>query len=311
MQTAPATLHSAIHRLQDTAFLGTYTFALRNNASLLHGKTCVVLGDGVGLLAIVAAQCGCSKVYALENSELAKDIPLLAASNGVGDRVVAVQCKVDDPKADELIPKKVDIVLSMPLTLLCLHDSPLKELAFARDRWLKKDGILIPRQLSIFMAPLTDGATHAYLKSQADFWDDTNFFGIDFSKMKDAAYLEHFSQPMAGQLDQDSLMCTIPNKFDIDLTTIAPNALDNMTMPFLFRCDHRGIAHGFGFWFELRLGIRETKGESVVSWWWSVVVCGGLWWSVVVCVFCGFCGFCGFFVVYYDLRLATCFGECF
>jgi histone-arginine methyltransferase CARM1 len=264
MNTQPSTLHSAIHRIQDTCFLGAYTFALRQNAALLHGKTCLVLGDGVGLLSIVAAQAGCSKVYALENSDLADDIPLLAASNGVGDKVVPVRCKVGDPKADEIISEKVDIVLAMPLSLLCLHDSPLQELVTARDRWLKKDGILVPRQLSIFMAPLTDGGTHAYLKTQADFWDDTNFFGIDFSKMKEAAYLEHFSQPMSGQIDQDALMCKIPNRFEIDLTTKSVKELNNMTMPFLFRCDNRGIAHGFGFWFELRLGLRAANGESVV-----------------------------------------------
>jgi histone-arginine methyltransferase CARM1 len=264
MNTQPSTLHSAIHRLQDTAFLGAYTLALRQNAAVLHGKTILVLGDGVGFLSIVAAQVGCAKVYALEDSELADDIPLLAASNGVGNKVVAVRCKVTDPKADLLIPEKVDVVLTMPLSLLCLHDSPLRELALARDRWLKPDGILVPRELSILMSPLTDGATHAYLKTQADFWDDTNFFGIDYSCMKDAAYLEHFSQPMAGQIDRDAVLCNIPNKFDLDLSVVTPATLDNMTMPFLFRCDKRGIAHGFGFWFELSLGLRAANGEAVI-----------------------------------------------
>ena len=135
MNTQPATLHGAIHRLQDTAFLGAYTLALRQNATVLHGKTILILGDGVGFLSIVAAQIGCAKVYALENSELADDIPLLAASNGVGDKVIAVRAKVTDPHADQLIPEKVDVVLTMPLSLLCLHDSPLRELAIARDRW--------------------------------------------------------------------------------------------------------------------------------------------------------------------------------
>ena len=129
---------------------------------------------------------------------------------------------------------------------------------------LKPDGILVPRELSIFMSPLTDGATHAYLKTQADFWDDTNFFGIDYSCMKDAAYLEHFSQPMAGQIDNDAILCNTPNKWDVDLTVVTPKTLDDMTMPFLFRCDKRGIAHGFGFWFELSLGLRAANGEAVI-----------------------------------------------
>ena len=264
MNTQPATLHSAIHRLQDTAFLGAYTLALRQNAAVLHGKTMLIIGDGVGFLSIVAAQVGCSKVYALENSELADEIPVLAASNGVGDKVVAVRAKIDDPAVDKLIPNKVDIVLHMPLSLLCLHDSPLRELTIARDRWLKPDGILVPRQLSIFMAPLTDGATHAYLKTQADFWDDTNFFGIDFSCMKDAAYLEHFSQPMAGQIDSEALLCSVPNKFEVDLTSVGTKQLEQLTMPFLFRCDKRGISHGFGFWFELSLGLRAANGEAII-----------------------------------------------
>ena len=64
MNTQPATLHSAVHRLQDTAFLGAYTLALRQNAALLRGKSVLVLGDGCGFLSVVVAQAGAGKVYA-------------------------------------------------------------------------------------------------------------------------------------------------------------------------------------------------------------------------------------------------------
>ena len=88
MNTQPATLHSAVHRLQDTAFLGAYTLALRQNAALLRGKSVLVLGDGCGFLSVVVAQAGAGKVYALEDSELCDLVPKLAASNGVAPGVI-------------------------------------------------------------------------------------------------------------------------------------------------------------------------------------------------------------------------------
>ena len=81
MNTQPATLHSAVHRLQDTAFLGAYTLALRQNAALLRGKSVLVLGDGCGFLSVVCAQAGAATVYALEASELCDLVPKLAACN--------------------------------------------------------------------------------------------------------------------------------------------------------------------------------------------------------------------------------------
>ena len=267
MNSQPATLHSAVYRLQDTAFLGAFTLAIRQNAALLRGKTVLVLGDGCGFLSVVCAQSGAKTVYAVEDTELSDLVPKLAASNGINPgTIVSIHGSVDSEAAAKIIPKKqVDVVILMPLSLLCLHESMLHELVKARELFLKPDGILVPRQLSLFMCPLTDGATHAYLKTQADFWDDGHFFGIDLSCQTKAAMLEHFAQPMAGQIDSEALMSLTPVVSPLDLRSVTTNQLDDMTIDFEFPCSERGVVHGFGVWFELALGLALSGGsESVI-----------------------------------------------
>ena len=268
MNTQPATLHSAVHRLQDTAFLGAYTLALRQNAALLRGKSVLVLGDGCGFLSVVCAQAGAATVYALEASELCDLVPKLAACNGVRPGVIIpVRAAVGSAAAARVVPEKqVDVVLLMPLSLLCLHEAMLHDLVTARDRFLKPEGgLVVPRQLSLFMCPLTDGATYAYLKTQAEFWDDGQFFGIDLSCQTKAAMLEHFAQPMAGQIDGDALMSQTPVVSPLDLRSVTTQQLDDMSVEFEFPISERGVVHGFGLWFELALGLALSGGgESVI-----------------------------------------------
>ena len=260
----PATLHSMIHRLQDTAFLGAFTLALRQHGpTILKDKVVAVIGDGIGFLAVVAAQAGAAKVYAIEDSALTLEVPTLAAANGVAGQVIAVRAKV----AAVELPEKVDVVLAMPMALMCIQDCTLQDLLTMRDRWLKPGGLVIPRELTLITAPLQDKETHAWMQQQADFWKTSDFFGIDYSCQHADAVLEHFAQPIAGRILPESLMCASNalHKHRIKLQEITIEGLNEIVYEFEFDPKTRGTVHGFGFWFELALGLSSMgSAESKI-----------------------------------------------
>ena len=76
---------------------------VRNRAYLeamqaLIGPETVVLdlGAGIGVLGLLAAKAGARHVYCVEPSPVARHIRPLAEATGVGDRVTAIQSRIED-----------------------------------------------------------------------------------------------------------------------------------------------------------------------------------------------------------------------
>jgi len=74
--------------------------------------------------------------------------------------------------------KEVDVIISEWMGYLLLYENMLEPVIIARDRWLKKDGILMPDMASIYLCGLQDA------KRSSEFWSDV--YGFDFSAIKQA-----------------------------------------------------------------------------------------------------------------------------
>ena len=109
-------------------------------------------------------------VYAVEDSALAETMQDLIATNGDD-----LKNKINIVKNVDEIKEKVDILLTTPMGMLCLHGNFLSYLVDARDKVLKEDGIIIPRSLKLITSTLTDEKTNLYLKEQSSFWGSTFF----------------------------------------------------------------------------------------------------------------------------------------
>jgi hypothetical protein len=79
----------------------------------------------------------------------------------------------------------VDIIISEWMGYFLLYESMLDTVLFARDKWLRPDGILFPDKARMYIAAIEDVQFKA---DKFDFWTDV--YGIDMTNMKAIAMLE-------------------------------------------------------------------------------------------------------------------------
>lgn len=147
-------------------------------AAIKPGQSVVAdIGAGTGLLGFMAAKLGARRVFLLENGDMARVAKKLLRDNGF--RNVEL---VPAHSTDVTPPERVDIVVSETLGNYALEENIIETLDDARRRYLKPGGILIPRAITQFVAPVVTARHTAQLQT----WRDTGF-GLDFS------HAEHLS----------------------------------------------------------------------------------------------------------------------
>ncbi|PIA53818.1 hypothetical protein AQUCO_00900421v1 [Aquilegia coerulea] len=179
-----------IHRemISDKVRMDAYRGAILNNPSLMNCATVMDVGCGTGILSLFAAQAGASKVISVEASEkmaavatkIAKDNGLLWDGNPNGSDgkstgvVKIVQCMVEDlEKHIDIPPNSVDVLVSEWMGYCLLYETMLNSVLYARDRWLKPGGAILPDTATIFVAGFGRGGT------SIPFWE--NVYGFNMS----------------------------------------------------------------------------------------------------------------------------------
>lgn len=134
------------------------------------------LGAGLGVLGLIAAAAGARKVYLVEPESVVHAAHEVAKRNGYGDRVVALQGRIEDVA----LPEKVDVIISVFTGNLLYSEDLLPSLFFARDRWLKPGGHLIPDAAKLMAAPVSAHRLHGEAIGN---WS-TPRHGIDFGGLR-------------------------------------------------------------------------------------------------------------------------------
>jgi protein arginine N-methyltransferase 1 len=75
--------------------------------------------------------------------------------------------------------KEVDIIISEWMGYLLLYESMLDSVLFARDKYLKPNGLMFPERAILYVASIEDSE---YRESKIDFWDSV--YGVDMSSIK-------------------------------------------------------------------------------------------------------------------------------
>ncbi|KAI8348850.1 S-adenosyl-L-methionine-dependent methyltransferase [Choanephora cucurbitarum] len=216
-------------------------------AQLQHQQTCckthklvMDVGAGSGILSYFAVQAGAKSAADTGKNAFLKD------------KVEVINAKIEDPNLP--IPK-VDTIISEPIGVLLFHERMGFSLRviFARDHYLKEGGALYPSKGNIYLAPFTDATLWSETMAKARFWEQTSFYGIDFSPLYKDARDEMFGMPVVGHFDPRSLITT-PSLFDtypVDFSTVTLNQLQDMTIPFSWPAQYTGLMHGVAGWFDL------------------------------------------------------------
>ncbi|KAA8565911.1 hypothetical protein EYC84_009722 [Monilinia fructicola] len=136
--------------LKDTIRTDAYRDFIYNNKSLFEGKTVLDVGCGTGILSMFCAKAGAAR-----------------------GKVEEVKLPVDH----------VDIIVSEWMGYCLLYEAMLDSVIWARDKYLKPDGLMVPSHMNMWVAPVADPD---YVADHIDFWRDV--YGFDMKAMQAGIY---------------------------------------------------------------------------------------------------------------------------
>jgi protein arginine N-methyltransferase 3 len=177
--------------LKDTVRTDAYRDFIYNHKDLFSGKVVLDVGCGTGILSMFCARAGASRVIAVDNSAIIDKARENVFNNGLGDSITCLRGKIEDVK---LPVSKVDIIVSEWMGYCLLYEAMLDSVIWARDKYLKSDGLMVPSHMNMWVAPVADPE---YVNDHIAFWRD--IYGFDMKAMQ------------AGITD-DALVLSMPEK---------------------------------------------------------------------------------------------------
>lgn len=206
------------------------------------------LGAGLGILGFIAARAGARKVYSVEPAPVIEAAKQVAQSNGLTN-VEFIQARAEQLQ----LPEKVDVLVSVFTGNFLLTEDLLPSLFYARDKFLKPGGIMLPGAARMVVAPVSAPAyfdkhiadwTHA---SAPDHPNHTQ--GIDYRDTRrfsaNTVYYDSADNVNATLLAEPAMLKTM--NF---LSATAADCNDSATVT----TTRAGPCHGWLGWFDMQLG---------------------------------------------------------
>ncbi|KAF5002285.1 hypothetical protein FGRMN_502 [Fusarium graminum] len=194
--------------LKDTVRTDAYRDFIYNNKHIFKDKVVLDIGCGTGILSMFAAKAGAKQVIAVDKSDIIIKARENIFHNGLSDVITTLKGAIEDVK---LPVDQVDIIVSEWMGYCLLYEAMLPSVLYARDRYLKPDGILAPSSATIWIAPVADSE---YVSDNITFWRDV--YGFDMKTMQEGIYDEARIEAMP-----QSSVCGEPYPFKVlDLHTV-------------------------------------------------------------------------------------------
>ncbi|MBK7758155.1 MAG: class I SAM-dependent methyltransferase [Deltaproteobacteria bacterium] len=141
-----------VHRrmLADRPRVNAFKAAIQ--AVVKPGMVVMDCGTGNGILALLAAQAGARKVYAVDRSALLDTAKEVARASGYGDVIQFV--RGDFARVE--LPEKVDVIVSETIGQFAVAEGGGPDLAQAMLKNLKPGGAIVPNGVELHVAPVGD-----------------------------------------------------------------------------------------------------------------------------------------------------------
>lgn len=232
--------HFGIHEemLKDRVRTNAYRAAILNNAHLFRGKTVLDVGCGTGILSLFAAKAGAAHVYGVDFSDIATQAQQIVNDNAMDTKITIIKAKVEDV----VLPvESVDVIISEWMGYFLFYESMLDTVLFARDKWLKPDGVILPDKAALFLCGVEDGE---YKQERIEFW--SNVYGFDMSCIRNLAILE----PLVEYVDANQINTDAHKVIELDLKTMKVEDVD-FKAPFELTSFRNDYIHGLVAYFEV------------------------------------------------------------
>ena len=231
----------------DKGRTSSYERALRENVR--PGAVVLDIGAGSGIMAMLACRAGAGRVYAVEPNDVIKLARQIAADNGFSNRIEFIQ----EMTTDIDLPEKVDGIVADLRGRTPLFGKSIVSILDARDRFLKRDGWIIPARDPIWVAPVS--STHLYDKFVGA-WNTEYQFDFDRARLKTA------NTPGGTRLDADDLIAAPQRWTVLDYKNLKGT---NVSGEMRWVMNRAANAHGLAMWFDCETATGIGYSNSPAS----------------------------------------------
>ena len=216
------------------------------------------VGSGTGLLSLFSAQAGAKHVYAVEASkgiyELSKAI---ISANNMDDKITLINDEIEKIELPDDV-KQVDIIVSEWMGVYLLHESMLNSVIYARDKWLKPNGLMYPSAAYLYVCPVD---MSAYLDENLKYW--TSYYGLNYEPLMKVFRQLLLEKPVVETITKEQLIDEEKILASLDLNTIKVQDLETFqSYDMDFIANKKCNLHGFAFWFDV---IFKTDNDEIVT----------------------------------------------
>ena len=234
--------HNTIHEymLKDTVRTDAYRDFVYDNKNLFKDKVVLDVGCGTGILSMFCARAGAKMVISVDNSDIIEKATRIVYENGLQEKVKCLRGKIEEVT---LPVPQVDIIISEWMGYCLLFESMLDSVIFARDKYLKSDGLMVPSHATIMLAPLCDSQL---IETHVDFWK--NVYGFNMLAMLDKVYDEGLTRVV----DRLEITHEASPLLQLDLHKVSVTNLD-FRNAFKIQLGQNDKVHleGFVIWFDI------------------------------------------------------------
>ncbi|XP_055911281.1 protein arginine N-methyltransferase 1-like [Eupeodes corollae] len=244
------------HLIKDTVRTNSFREVIYRNKHLFKDKIVLEVGCGIGLLSLFAAKAGAAKVIAVDCSKAALYARQVALDNKFGDVIKVIHGRIQDVDL-QIDLKSVDIIISDWMGYCLFYQSIIDAIIFARDKWLKPDGLIFPDRAKLHISAIEDQFRK---NDKINWW--RNVHGFNMKAIRKFAICE----PRFCAVVPDQVVTSSHLLKDIDLNTITVKDLTFLS-PFLIEGKRSGHIDAIMTYFNVIFSKSHTRfGFNTAPW---------------------------------------------
>lgn len=221
---------------------------VRNDAyaralSRVIGPETVVLdlGAGIGVHGLMAAKFGARRVYLVEQEDIIAIADENVRANGMQDVVSCIHGRIENVQ----LPERVDVIVSVLTGNFLLTEDLIPSLLYARDRFLKPGGTMIPSEATMSVVPVSAPAFH---ENEIACWSiPAHDIDLGPARPYAANTVQFRNQDMQETRD-------LAEPVAVHALDFQSGAYTDLNADVSVTITQSGMCHGWAGWFVMKLG---------------------------------------------------------